>query len=76
MSTQTVNVSGMTCQHCVHSVTEEVGAIDGVTNVAVDLNAGGASVVTVTADAPVTDEALAAAITEAGYAIVPPRSLI
>lgn len=76
MSTQTVNVSGMTCQHCVHSVTEEVGAIDGVTNVAVDLNAGGTSVVTVTADSPVTDEALAAAIAEAGYAVVPPRSLI
>jgi copper ion binding protein len=76
MSTQTVNVSGMTCQHCVHSVTEEVGAIDGVTGVAVDLNAGGTSVVTVTADAPVTDEALAAAIAEAGYAVVPPRSLL
>ena len=31
MSETTYHVTGMTCQHCVASVTEEVGAIDGVT---------------------------------------------
>lgn len=76
MSTQTLKVSGMTCAHCVRSVTEEVSALEGVTGVSVDLNAGGSSVVTVTADEPVSDEALASAVAEAGYAIVPPRSLL
>ena len=38
-------VEGMTCAHCVRSVTEEVSAIDGVSDVAVDLHAGGVSTV-------------------------------
>lgn len=76
MSTQNVGVAGMTCQHCVHSVTEEVSAIPGVTEVAVDLVTGGTSTVTITADAPISDEAIAAAVAEAGYAVVPPRSLL
>ncbi len=76
MSTQTVAVQGMTCGHCVKAVTEEVTAIPGVTDVAVDLVNGGTSTVTITADAPVSDEAIAAAIDEAGYTIAPPRSLI
>ena len=37
MSTSTWTVEGMTCGHCVASVTEEVGAIGGVTAVDVDL---------------------------------------
>ncbi len=76
MSTQTVNVAGMTCHHCVMSVTEEVSEIAGVTGVDVDLVAGGTSKVTITADAPVTDEAIAAAVTEAGYAVVNPNTLL
>ncbi len=76
MSTQTVSVAGMTCHHCVMSVTEEVSEIAGVTGVDVDLVAGGTSTVTITADAPVTDEAIAAAITEAGYAVVNPKNLL
>ena len=76
MSTQTVAVQGMTCGHCVKAVTEEVTAIPGVTDVAVDLVNGGTSTVTITAEAPVSDEAIAAAIDEAGYTIAPPRSLI
>ena len=35
----TVNVSGMTCGHCVSSVTEELSEIPGVTSVDVDLHA-------------------------------------
>ena len=78
MSTQTitVDVSGMTCGHCVRSVTEELTAIQGVTDVAVDLVNGGTSKVTVTATEPISDDAIAAAIDEAGYTIAPPRSLL
>ena len=52
MSTATYTVTGMTCGHCVSSVTEEVGQIAGVTGVDVDLKTGR---VTVTSDAPVDD---------------------
>ena len=64
MSTATYTVTGMTCEHCVASVTEEVGEIPGVTGVQVDLASGG---LTVTSDAPVDDAAVRAAVEEAGY---------
>ncbi|GAB2458576.1 heavy-metal-associated domain-containing protein [Jatrophihabitans fulvus] len=64
--TTTVTVTGMTCEHCVASVTEEVSEIDGVTGVDVDLASG---LVTVTSDRPVSRDALAAAVDEAGYAL-------
>ena len=64
MSTATYTVTGMTCQHCVASVTEEVGELDGVTGVEVDLPTGA---VTVTSDAPVPDDAVRSAVEEAGY---------
>lgn len=64
--TGTYVVTGMTCAHCVASVTEEVSDIAGVTDVAVDLATG---VVTVTSDQPVPDSAVEAAVTEAGYAL-------
>ncbi len=60
-------VTGMTCGHCVASVTEEVGAIAGVQNVDVVLKKGGASRVTVHADGPLDAEAVRAAVEEAGY---------
>ncbi|MEE1781564.1 cation transporter [Streptomyces sp. SP17BM10] len=60
-------VKGMTCGHCVSSVTAELKKIDGVTEVAVDLTTGR---VTVDATAPLADEAVAAAIDEAGYDLV------
>ena len=41
--TTTVNVSGMTCGHCVSSVKEELAEVPGVTAVDVDLNSGGIS---------------------------------
>jgi len=70
MTTETVAVTGMTCEHCVTSVTEEVSELDGVTAVAVDLVPGGSSSVTVTSDRPVDDAALRGAIAEAGYEVV------
>lgn len=60
-------VTGMTCGHCVASVTEEVGAIAGVQSVEVVLKKGGASRVTVLADGPVAADAVRAAVEEAGY---------
>ena len=44
----TVNVSGMTCGHCVSSVSEELEALSGVEKIDIDLNAGGISTVTIT----------------------------
>jgi len=69
MTTETYSVTGMTCGHCVHAVSEEVGALDGVTAVDIDLVAGGTSTVTVTSEAPVSRGDVAAAVDEAGYAL-------
>nr|WP_086838407.1 heavy-metal-associated domain-containing protein [Amycolatopsis kentuckyensis] len=66
MITSSYTVTGMTCSHCVASVSEEVGAIDGVTAVAVDLPTGA---VTVTSDRPVGDAQVRAAVEEAGYTL-------
>ena len=66
MTTSTYTVTGMTCGHCVSSVTEEVSAIDGVQDVQVDLESGR---VTVTADAPVGADQVRAAVEEAGYSL-------
>ena len=63
---QTVAVTGMTCGHCAHAVTDELEALDGVTTVAVDLVAGGTSTVSVQADRPLTDAEVSAALDEAG----------
>lgn len=68
MSTSTYAVKGMTCEHCVAAVTEEVSKISGVTDVAVDLDAGQVSI---TSDQAVSDDDVAAAVDEAGYELVP-----
>lgn len=62
MSTQTYTVEGMTCGHCAQAVTREVSAVDGITDVAVDVSQG-----TVTVGGAASDEAIAAAVAEAGY---------
>jgi copper chaperone len=66
MSTATYTVVGMTCGHCVNSVTEEVSQVPGVTAVDVDLASGG---LTVTSEAPVDEAAVRAAVDEAGYEV-------
>jgi copper chaperone CopZ len=71
-STTTLQVKGMTCGHCVSAVSSELNAVDGVTDVRVELNAGGVTPVTVTATGPVAPETLAAAVDEAGYELVQP----
>jgi copper chaperone CopZ len=62
-------VDGMTCSHCVASVTEEIAAIDGVKSVSVGLNKGGASRVTIHSAAPIDAVRVRAAVEEAGYAL-------
>ncbi|WP_151083939.1 heavy-metal-associated domain-containing protein [Nocardioides cynanchi] len=64
--TQTWTVTGMTCEHCVASVTEEVAELPGVRSVDVLLAEG---TVTVTADAPLADDDVRRAVEEAGYAL-------
>jgi copper chaperone len=66
MTTATYQVTGMTCGHCVRAVSEELKNLDGVRDVTVDLHPGGASVVTVSSEAPLTAGAVAAALDEAG----------
>jgi len=68
VTTTTYTVEGMTCQHCVASVTEEVGEIPGVTGVAVDL-ASGRLEVTSDSDTGVADDAVREAVVEAGYTV-------
>ena len=66
MSTATFTVVGMTCGHCVNSVTEEVSSVEGITGVDVDLSTGA---LTVTSDAPVDEDAVRTAVEEAGYEV-------
>ena len=66
MSTQTFSVTGMTCGHCAGAVTSELQAVEGVTDVSVDLVAGGTSTVTVTSQNPLVESTVAEALDEAG----------
>jgi copper chaperone len=65
-ATATYRVTGMTCDHCVAAVRQEIGAIDGVTRVTVELATG---TVTVDSDHPVDNRAVAVAVEEAGYEV-------
>ena len=69
-TTQRLEVTGMTCGHRAAAVTEEVSAIASVSEVAINLVAGGSSTVTVTSETPVSADAVAAAVDEAGYTLV------
>ncbi|HEY8457148.1 MAG TPA: cation transporter [Actinopolymorphaceae bacterium] len=64
MAVATYDVKGMTCDHCVRAVTDELSKLAGVTNVAVDLASGR---VTVTSEAPLDEGAVREAVDEAGY---------
>ena len=67
MASNTYQVQGMTCAHCVSAVRSEIGQLAGVSDVAVDLATGR---VTVTADGPLDLDAVRAAVEEAGYELV------
>ena len=66
----TVNVSGMTCGHCVSSVSEELEALAGVEKVDVDLNSGGISTVTIISAGALSTSEIGEAVAEAGYLVV------
>jgi copper chaperone len=63
MSTITYSVPGMTCDHCVKAVTQEVSAVSGVADVVVDL----ATKTVVVTGVELDDADLRAAIEEAGF---------
>lgn len=66
MTTHSYAVSGMTCGHCAGAVTSELKSLDGVTDVHVELVAGGTSTVTVISSAPLDKAQVVAALDEAG----------
>ncbi len=66
----TYAVTGMTCGHCVQSVTTELSGLPGVKDVSVELDAGATSQVTVVSDEPLPADAVRAAVDEAGYTLV------
>jgi copper chaperone len=65
MSERTYTVTGMTCEHCVRSVEEEVGEVAGVRAVEVELASG---LLTVSGE-DFSDEAVRGAVAEAGYQV-------
>ena len=65
--TTVYKVSGMTCGHCEGAVSKEISELDGVTSVAAVAKTGE---VTVTSAAPLDEEAVRAAVDEAGYELV------
>lgn len=69
-TTTTVNVSGMTCGHCVSAVSEELEALAGVEEVDIELNAGGISTVTISSSTELSPSEIGEAVAEAGYLVV------
>ncbi len=64
METRTIIVTGMSCDHCAKAIRTEIGRLPGVTEIDVDVAAGLAHV---TGDPLPDDQALRAAVEEAGY---------
>lgn len=77
MFQQSFDVTGLTCDHCAAAITEEVSQIVGVTDVTVDLVAGGTSTLRVESDETVGDHALTEALAEAGdYTLAGPTEAV
>ena len=66
-TTSTYDVKGMTCGHCVSSVSNELNKLPGVNDVAVDLDTGK---VTVTSAHPLDTDTVRSAVDEAGFELV------
>ncbi|TAK88037.1 MAG: copper chaperone [Betaproteobacteria bacterium] len=60
--TKTLQIKGMTCDHCVRAVTKALQGVAGVANVSVDLGAGRAQV-----DGPADPASLVRAVEKQGY---------
>ena len=65
-----LSINGMTCGHCVASVTEELSEVPGVLNIEVILNSGATSKATVVTNTELDDNALRDAVSEAGFELV------
>lgn len=70
MATTTVKATGLTCNHCAMSVTEEVSEVEGVDAVTVDVIKDGESTITIEHSKPISGTAVNAAIAEAGFEVV------
>ena len=66
-TTFTYTVAGMSCDHCVRAVRDEVSNLEGVQDVSVDLASGA---LTVTSTQPLDESAVRAAVEEAGYEVL------
>ena len=66
MVTTEYKVTGMSCEHCVNAVTSELRNLRAVSDVKVDLVPSGVSLVTITSNEPLADDAIGAALEEAG----------
>jgi len=71
MPEKNIKVQGMTCDHCVNSVTDELNKISGVTGVNIALNTDAPTPVNIVADNDISDADIKAAVEEAGYTIAP-----
>lgn len=69
-SERTYAVAGMTCEHCVHSVTDEVKKLPGVIDATVDLVPDGNSSLHIVSANVLDDAQVRAAVDEAGYEMV------
>ncbi|MGJ7920259.1 heavy-metal-associated domain-containing protein [Neobacillus sp. LXY-4] len=65
--TKKILIEGMSCDHCIKHVTNALTELDGVTNVDVNLKGNYA---TLSANTEVSDEAIKAALDDAGYDVV------
>jgi copper chaperone len=74
MNTTTINITGMTCGHCVSAVKSELTGLAGVEAVDVDLVNGGTSTATISSSAPLDAASIDEAVAEAGYTVVPAGS--
>lgn len=70
MSATVVHATGLTCDHCASSVTEEVSEIENVNEVNVEVVKGGESTITIDHEGELDSAKVEAAITEAGYELV------
>jgi copper chaperone len=73
VSQQSYLVSGMTCDHCIAAVRDELSQVKGVTDVQVDLVPGAVSTVIVASDEPLPESTVREAVDEAGYELVAVR---
>jgi len=64
VSTRSIAVTGMSCDHCASAIRAEIGKLPGVTGIDVDVAAG---TVRVSGDPLPRDAALREAVEEAGY---------